>query len=51
MIRFASVCSHVNDLLFEINAYLPNFPNRVIGIINFDRLSPILSPKYELAFF
>ena len=31
-----------------IKVYLPNFSNRAIGIINFERLSPNFSRHYEL---
>ena len=34
LIRFARVCSHVDDFIFVLNAYPLNFSNRVIGIIN-----------------
>ena len=39
LIRFARVSSHVADFNV-IKVYLPNFSNRAIGIINFERLSP-----------
>ena len=39
-IRFAKVCSHVGDFMLVKNVYLQNFSNRVIGIINIERLSP-----------
>ena len=38
--RFARVCSHVEDFLLLIDAYLLNFSNRVIGIIGLERLFP-----------
>ena len=41
LIRFLKVSSHVADF----NARnLPNFFNRAIGVVNFERLSPNLSP-------
>ena len=39
LIRFARVSSHVADFN-AIKVYLPNFSNRAIGIINFEKLSP-----------
>ena len=46
LIRFARVSSHVADFKARNKSLtaLPNFFNRAIGIINFKRLSPILSP-------
>ena len=40
LIRFARVSSHVADFNARNKIYLPNFSNRAIGIINFERLSP-----------
>ena len=40
LIRFARVSSHVADFNALINVSLPNFSNRAIGIINFERLCP-----------
>ena len=40
LIRFARVCSHVNEFNVQINDYLPNLSNRAIGIIHFRRLLP-----------
>ena len=34
LIRFARVCSHVDDLMLVINVLLLNFSNKVIGIIS-----------------
>ena len=35
-IRFARVCSHVDDLMLVINFYLLNLSKRVIGIISLE---------------
>ena len=40
LIRFASMSSHVADFKAPNKVLLPNFSNRTIGIINFERLSP-----------
>ena len=40
LIRFARVSSHVADFNARNKSLLPNFSNRAIGIINFERLSP-----------
>ena len=39
LIRFARLSSHVPDFNAR-NKSLPNFSNRAIGIINFEKLSP-----------
>ena len=40
LIRFARVSSHVTDFNARNKSLMPNFSNRAIGIINFERLSP-----------
>ena len=37
LIRFARVCSHIEDLTREINIYRPNVSSRAIGIINCEK--------------
>ena len=40
LIRFARVSSHVADFNARNKSLTPNFSNRAIGIINFERHSP-----------
>ena len=43
LIRFARVCSHVEDFNLVINIKLLNFSNRIIGIISLGMFFQVLS--------
>ena len=44
LIRFARVCSHVEDFNAHNKCLLLNISNRVIGIISLEMFFPVLSP-------